>query len=212
MGFLKNKTKNTTEKPTKGNNTTEKPKKKSWFGKQTTAKKVEHAEQELRNTSSSASFVPAISNDLSIVQTNSSSSLPTRSAPVALMRNTKSFDKQLLETEANIQKQIKNASKRKDLKLQSSGGVLLFEGMNQEADEYHIHELKQVDSTITAQGTHATEYVEVSGDYDPVKNGFLKKKKKNYYDSDEEGKGNSVPKSQSTDSSSFWGFLGGGSK
>mmetsp|Transcript_2346 Transcript_2346/g.3605 ORF Transcript_2346/g.3605 Transcript_2346/m.3605 type:complete len:212 (-) Transcript_2346:150-785(-) len=211
MGFLKSKTKNTPEKPTKGQNTTEKPNKKSWFGKQIIAKKVEHTEQKLGNTSSSASFVPAISNDLSIVQSNSSSSLSKVHVDVAL-KNTKSFDKRLLETEKNIQKQVKNASKRKDLKLQSSGGVLLFEGMNQETDECHINELRQVDSAITAQRSYETDFVEVSGNYDPVKNGFLKKNKKNYYDSDDEGNVNSAPKSQSTDSSSFWGLLGGGSK
>jgi len=203
MGFLKSKT--------KGNTTTEKSKKKSWFGN----KKASTTEQKGKKTSSSQQSVSVLPtpNDLSINESHSSDSLPT--VPVALMKNTQSFDKKLLRTEQKIHKQIQDASKRKDLKLQSTGGVLLFEGMNHgEADEYTAHELKQNDSEITGVKSYDTDFVGVPRNYDPVKNGFYSKKKQNYYDSDEEDTPADAQEqrkvSNTTGScSTFWGFLGG---
>jgi len=202
MGFLKNKSKG---------NTTENSKKKSWFRRNKSSTKIEHTKQQLRNNNSSHSLSPPPTyNDLSIIESNSLDSLPT--VPVALMKSTQSFDKKLLQTEQKIYKQIQEASKRKDVRLQSSGGVLLFEGMShEEVDGYAVHELKQNDSDITGVRSYDTDFVGVPRNYDPVKNGFFSKKKKNYYDSDEEDAPADVQihKASSADSSTFWGLLGG---
>jgi hypothetical protein len=108
--------------------------------------------------------------------------------PTSLVKHTKSFDKRILQTEQNVQNEIQKASNRKDLRLQTTGGVLLFEGMSkEELDEYSMKELKEVDAAID-DTNNGTDFVNVPANYDPVKSGFYSKKSKNYYDSDEEEK------------------------
>mmetsp|Transcript_8428 Transcript_8428/g.15903 ORF Transcript_8428/g.15903 Transcript_8428/m.15903 type:complete len:184 (-) Transcript_8428:110-661(-) len=119
---------------------------------------------------------------------NGKSSAP---GPTSLVKHTESFDKRVLATEQNVQSEIKQASNRKDLRLQSSGGVLLFEGMTkEELDEYSMKELREVDASIDDMDNNknGTDFVNVPGNYDPVKSGFYSKKAKNYYDSDEDDK------------------------
>jgi hypothetical protein len=114
---------------------------------------------------------------------------PNAPGPASLVKHTESFDKRILETEQSVQTEIKKASNRKDLRLQSTGGVLLFEGMTKEEfDEYSMKELRETDASIDDINNNETDFVNVSGKYDPVKSGFYSKKSKNYYDSDEDDK------------------------
>jgi hypothetical protein len=165
MGFLKksNSSKSDSDKSDS---------KKTWFSSRSTKKgsvKDTHNKQQTQN--------PATRSD------------DRATGPSSLVKHTESFDKRILETEQNIQTEIKQASNRKDLRLQSSGGVLLFEGMTKEEfDEYSMKELRENDASIDNINKNETDFVNVSGNYDPVKSGFYSKKSKNYYDSDDEDK------------------------
>jgi len=81
------------------------------------------------------------------------------------------------------------AIEEKNVKLQSSGGVLLFEGMQvNDIDDFSMREMRGEDGDDDEM--LETDFVDAPK-YDPVKSGFYSKKQKNknYYDSDDDEDG-----------------------
>lgn len=149
-------------------------KKRLWFGKRRNKNDMSPEQNSMA--------LNVDSNDLSI-KVSADSMVdrdPSPSNVVDFVSHVESENRKVLETEQSIQRQIREATMKKDVRLQNSGGVLLFDGMQEhDVDEYTKKEV------YATQGIK-TDFLNVPTQYDPVKSGFMAKSKKKYYDSDDD--------------------------
>lgn len=128
----------------------------------------------------------------------------------ATLNNTKSIEKSIIETERAVQLEIQRleAKERKNIKLRSRNGTLLFEGMrnnDDDLDDQSIEEIGEFEDRLNS--SYSTDFVDAPS-YDPVKSGFYSKKKKYYYDSDEDNETLPATSPSSADGS-LWNLMGG---
>lgn len=195
MGFLK-RNKNKRKNGNAQSNAATKPSpwakhKAGWFGfKPHKTTSVTYTET-IAPSSSNVSHYTAISTaELSIVQNDTMATQDLIEGkrnvfPTSMMKHTSSFDRKVVETEENIRRQILMAtssdSQDGNVRLQTSGGVLAFDGLEcADDDDASLAEVmrKEKEERMLQNGEVETAFVVAPKHYDPVASGFYSPKQK----------------------------------
>ncbi len=185
MGFLKRKSKKRTNGSAKGDTTNQT--KAGWFKPRKTTN-VTYTETIAPSTSNVSHYTTISTTELSIIQNDTMATQELLEGkrtvyPTSTIKHTSSFDRRVVETEENIRRQIRMATSydsEDNVKLQTSGGVLAFDGLegadDDDASLAEVMRQEREDRMLHAEAEPA--FVVAPKQYDPVASGFYSPKQK----------------------------------
>ncbi len=185
MGFLQRKRNKRKNGSTKGDATNQT---KAGLFKPRKTTNVTYTETIAPSTSNVSHYTTISTTGLSIIHNDTMSTQELLDGkrkvyPTSAIKHTSSFDRRVVETEENIRRQIRMATSQDsedNVKLQTSGGVLAFDGLegvdDDDASLAEVLRQEREERMLHAEAEPA--FVVAPKQYDPIASGFYAPKQK----------------------------------